>query len=82
MPRQRSAKAGLGTVAWFTDRSTLPAWTGHVPAYRTLVSVSAWQALPLPGTVTAAGLQVVEAVRCGTRSDAASEKIVCGSSSA
>jgi hypothetical protein len=63
----RSVKAGLGTVAWFTDRSTSPAWTGHVPAYRTLVPVSVWQALPLPGTVTAAGLQVVEAVRCGTR---------------
>jgi hypothetical protein len=63
----RSVQAGLGTVAWFTDRSTSPAWTGHVPAYRTLVPVSAWQALPLPGTVIAAGLQVVEAVRCGTR---------------
>jgi hypothetical protein len=63
----RSVRAGLGTVAWFTDRSTSPPWTGHVPGYRTIVPVSAWQALPLPGTVIAAGLQVVEAVRCGTR---------------
>jgi len=63
----RSVRAGLGTVAWFTDRSTSPPWVGHVPGYRTLVPVSAWQALPLPGTVGAAGLQVVEAVRCGTR---------------
>jgi hypothetical protein len=63
----RSVRAGLGTVAWFTDRSTSPPWNGHVPGYRTIVPVSAWQALPLPGTVTAAGLQAVEAVRCGTR---------------
>ncbi len=63
----RSVKAGLDAVAWFTDRSTSPPWNGHVPGYRTLVPVSAWQALPQPGTVGAAGLQVVEAVRCGTR---------------
>ena len=63
----RSVRAGLGTVAWFTDRSTAPPWNGHVPGYRTLVPVSAWQALPLPGTVGAAGLRVVEAVRCGSR---------------
>lgn len=63
----RSVNAGLGTVAWFTDKSSSPAWIGHVPGYRTLVPVSAWQALPLPGTVIAAGLQIVEAVRCGTR---------------
>jgi hypothetical protein len=63
----RSVRAGLGTVAWFTDRSTAPPWNGHVPGYRTLVPVSAWQALPQPGTVGAAGLQAVEAVRCGTR---------------
>jgi hypothetical protein len=63
----RSVRAGLGMVAWFTDRSTSPPWTGHVPGYRTIVPVSVWQVLPLPGTVTAAGLQTVEAVRCGTR---------------
>jgi hypothetical protein len=63
----RSVRAGLGTVAWFTDRSTSPLWTGHVPGYRTIVPVSVWQELPLPGTVIAAGLQIVEAVRCGTR---------------
>jgi hypothetical protein len=63
----RSVKAGLGTVAWFTDRSTSPTWVGHVPGYRTGVLVSAWQGLPLPGSVTAAGLQVIEAERCGTR---------------
>ncbi|MDQ2812894.1 MAG: hypothetical protein M3Z75_13715 [Actinomycetota bacterium] len=74
----RSVKAGLGTVAWFTDRSTSPAWTGHVPAYRTLVPVSAWQALPLPGTVIAAGLQVVEAVRCGTRGACLHRQRDCG----
>jgi hypothetical protein len=60
-------KAGLGKVAWFTDRSTSPPWVGHVPGYRTVVPASAWQALPLPGSVTAAGLQVIEAERCGTR---------------
>ena len=63
----RSVRAGLGTVAWFTDKDTSPTWVGHVPGYRTLVPVSAWQVLPLPGSVGAAGLQVIEAVRCGTR---------------
>ncbi len=63
----RSVKAGLDAVAWFTDQSTSPPWNGHVPGYRTLVPASAWQALPLPGTVGAAGLWAVEAVRCGTR---------------
>ena len=63
----RSVAAGLVTVAWFTDRTTSPQWNGHVPGYRTIVPAATWQALPLPGTVTAAGLQVVEAVRCGIR---------------
>ena len=64
----RSVRAGLGTVAWFSDWSTSPSWAGHVPGYRTVVPVSAWQeALPLPGSVAAAGLQVIEAARCGTR---------------
>jgi hypothetical protein len=73
----RSVRAGLGTVAWFTDRSTSPPWNGHVPGYRTIVPVSAWQALPLPGTVTAAGLQVVEAVRCGTRGPCPHRRRLC-----
>ena len=63
----RSVAAGLGAVAWFTDRTTSPQWVGHVPGYRTTVPAAAWQALPLPGTVTAAGLQAVESVQCGTR---------------
>ena len=63
----RSVKAGLRTVAWFTDRTTSPPWAGHVPGYRTVVPASAWQALPLPGTVGAAGLQVIETERRGTR---------------
>lgn len=62
----RSVKAGLGVVAWATDRAASPPWTGHVPGYRTVVR-GALQALPLPGTVGAAGLQVIEAERSGTR---------------
>ena len=63
----RSVQAGLATVAWFTDKTTSPSWTGHVPGYRTVAHVNGWQALPAPGSVRAGGLQVVEAVRCGTR---------------
>lgn len=74
----RSVRAGLGTVAWFTDKSTSPPWVGHVPGYRTLVPVTAWQVLPLPGTVSAAGLQVVEAVRCGTRGPCLHRQRNCG----
>jgi hypothetical protein len=75
----RSVRAGLGMVAWFTDRSTSPPWTGHVPGYRTIVPISAWQVLPLPGTVTAAGLQAVEAVRCGTRRPCPHRRRSCNS---
>lgn len=63
----RSVRAGLATVAWFTDKTTSSPWTGHVPGYRTVAHVDGWQVLPQPGTVRAGGLQVVEAVRCGTR---------------
>lgn len=74
----RSVKAGLGTVAWFTDRSTSPPWVGHVPGYRTVVPASAWQAVPLPGSVAAAGLQVIEAERCGTRGPCLHRRRSCG----
>lgn len=73
----RSVKAGLGTVAWATDRSASPPWTGHVPGYRTVVR-GVLQALPLPGSVTAAGLQVIEAERCGTRGSCPHRRRVCG----
>ena len=73
----RSVRAGLGTVAWFTDRSTSPAWTGHVPSYRTIIPASAWRVLPQPGSVRAAGLQVVEAVRCGSRGPCLHHKRAC-----
>jgi hypothetical protein len=76
----RSVQAGLGTVAWFTDRSAAsasPLWTGHVPGYRTVAHVDGWQRMPSPGTVRAGGLQVVEAVRCGTRGPCLHRKASC-----
>lgn len=52
----RSVAGGLAAVAWFTDRDARPVWTGHVPGYRSVVR-GLWASLPLPGTVTAAGVQ-------------------------
>jgi hypothetical protein len=64
----RSVAAGLASVTWFTDRTTSPQWTGHVPGYRTNTPAAEWKRLLPPRTATAAGLRIVEAVRCGTRS--------------
>ena len=61
----RSVAAGLAVVAWFTGTPGSPLWSGHVPGYRTAARADGWTALPLPGSVTAAGLQVFEALRCG-----------------
>jgi hypothetical protein len=61
----RSVAAGLAVVAWFTDAPGSPPWTGFVPGYRTAADPRAWTAMPLPGSVTATGLQVVEVVPCG-----------------
>ena len=63
----RSVAAGLAVVAWFTGTPGSPPWGGHVPGYRTAARADGWLAMPLPGSVVAAGLQVFEAVRCGTR---------------
>jgi hypothetical protein len=61
----RSVTAGLDTVAWFTGAPGSPPWSGHVPGYRAAARADGWTALPLPGSVTAAGLQMFEAARCG-----------------
>lgn len=63
----RSIAAGLDSVNWFTDRTSDPQWAGHVPGYRTTLQSAGWKTLPAPRTAGAAGLQMVEAVRCGTR---------------
>jgi len=64
----RSVTAGLSSVTWFTDRGIAPQWTGHVPGYRAGTIPDGWKTVPPRGTATAAGLQIIEAVRCGTRS--------------
>lgn len=61
----RSSTNGLDVVAWFTDKGETPQWYGHVPSYTT--AATAWDFLPLPGSITASGLRMVTPVRCGTR---------------
>ena len=63
----RTISAGLTSVTWFTDRDGHPPWLGHVPAYRSTLSLDRWKEMPPLGTAAAAGLRKVEAVRCGTR---------------
>jgi hypothetical protein len=63
----RSVAAGLKVVAWFTGTPGSPPWAGHVPGYRSAAEAHGWAAMPLPGSVTAAGLGMFEAVRCGSR---------------
>jgi hypothetical protein len=62
----RSMAAGLASVSWFTDRTSSPQWTGHVPGYRTTMPTATWKTLPAHRTATAAGLRTIRAVRCGT----------------
>jgi len=62
----RSVAGGLDAVAWFTDRAESPQWTGHVPGYATIARSTAWDAMPLPGSVMARGIWAVRAVRCGS----------------
>ncbi len=64
----RSVAAGLTAVAWFTDRDSHPQWLGHVPGYHTTMPPEYWRQMrPEMRTVNAAGLRIIEAVRCGTR---------------
>ena len=63
----RTISAGLTSVTWFTDRDGHPPWLGHVPGYRSTLSLDRWKEMPPLGTATAAGLRMIEAVRCGTR---------------
>lgn len=63
----RTIGAGLTSVTWFTDRDGHPPWLGHVPSYRSTLSLDRWKEMPALGTAAAAGLRMIEAVRCGTR---------------
>jgi len=63
----RSVGVGLTSVTWFTDRDGHPQWLGHVPGYRSTMSLDRWKEMPALGTAAAAGLRMIEAVRCGTR---------------
>ena len=55
-------------MTWFTDRDCRPQWLGHVPGYHTTMPPEFWrQTRPGLRTVNAAGLRMIEAVRCGTR---------------
>jgi hypothetical protein len=74
----RSVAAGLDVVTWFTGTPGSPPWAGHVPGYRTAARADGWAALPLPGSVTAAGLQVIEAARCGIDGPCPHPRRACG----
>lgn len=63
----RSISAGLRSVTWFTARTEDPLWSGHVPGYRTTARPDLWKHLPEPRSAYSAGLRIIEAVRCGTR---------------